>query len=188
MKFKKVIAVILMVAVLCTYVSALEFTSDTGYNDESNTVVAVYTGYEYSQATMMCYDVTRINGATAQTSFEDMEATPIIGIMQQTSDGCFRFPIDKNFSGRGTDAKGAERVLVNWDENVEIQNGAKRMNAVIDTRENYVKIGDAILRGKIVFDNEGVVDAKDGSTVAMTSSAKDGTTNYNYGIKLTSKF
>ena len=183
------ISLIFLLIVSTLTVSAFEFTSETAYNEESSTVLAVYTGYEYSQATMMCYDVTSIGGATAETDFIDMEATPIIGLWQQLSNGSFEFPVTNDFSGKvilmiGGKTETPIRMLLNIKEGEIITiddvisadfdaKGAKRV--LVSETDNVEITNNAKLMNAVIDAREGCViigDARLSGTIVFTETGE----------------
>lgn len=189
MKLIKIISLILVLIVPTLTVSAFEFTSETAYNEESSTILAVYTGYEYSQATMMCYDVTGIGSATAETAFIDMEATPIIGLWQQLSNGSFEFPVASDFSGKvvlmiGGKTETPIRMLLNIKEGEIITiddvisadfdaKGTKRV--LVNETDNVEITNNAKLMNAVIDAREGCViigDARLSGTIVFTETGE----------------
>ncbi len=99
---KKFVGIIAALAMLCSVASAAELTLGSSQYDEANQkIVAIYTGYTAgTQATMLAYDVTDIDGASIDTEFVDTTTTPIMGIDQYDASGNFEFPIPEDFEGK----------------------------------------------------------------------------------------
>ena len=198
-------------------VGALEFGENTGYKEGTKTVVALYTGYtEYAQATMLAYDVSGIEGATAMTEFVDNTTTPIMGIDQKTADGTFEFPVDENYSGKmvlmvgGTDEEPIRMLLdINGGqvETITFICGDVNGDGVADDKDASLimisttggskagggkyEIGGTIASGIICGDvnGDGVADDKDASLIMIstTGGSKAGGGKYEIGESATIK-